>query len=215
MGQKVHPIGFRLGINKIWESKWFCEKMYSYWLLEDYKIRCFISNMYSTSGISNIMIERAGEKCKINIHTSKPGMIIGKRGSGIDQLKHKIKEISKSEIFINIYEIKSPEKNAILIANNIAQQIKKRVSLKRIIKRSILSAQKNGIHGIKILCSGRLNGAEMSRKEWYKEGRIPLQTIRANIDYGFAVANTTYGLIGCKVWLFKGEKLTLNIKKNI
>lgn len=205
MGQKVSPIGFRLGINKNWNSRWFKSRNYSDWVIEDYKLRSFISKTQKLAGIAKIVIERAGEKCKIGIYVLKPGIIIGKKGIGIDQLKLRLKNICKNDIFINIYEIKSPEINAQLIASHLAQQIEKRSSFRRVIKRAIFSAQKSGIRGIKIACSGRLGGAEMSRREWYKEGRIPLHTIRAHIDYGFSAAQTTYGLIGCKVWLFKGE----------
>lgn len=205
MGQKVNPIGFRLGINKNWDSRWFKSGNYSDWIIEDYKIRLFIFKTQKLAGITKIIIERAGEKCKVGIYSSKPGIIIGKKGIGIDQLKSKLKNICDSEVFINIYEIKTPESNAQLIASNIVQQIEKRVSFRRCIKRAMASAQKIGVEGIKIACSGRLGGAEMSRREWYKEGRVPLHTIRANIDYGFAIAKTSYGLIGCKVWVFKGE----------
>jgi small subunit ribosomal protein S3 len=205
MGQKVNPIGFRLGINKNWDSRWFKSGDYSDWIIEDYKIRSFILKTQKLAGLTKIIIERAGEKCKVGIYASKPGIIIGKKGIGIDQLKSKLKNICDSEVFINIYEIKTPESNAQLIASNIVQQIEKRVSFRRSIKRAMASAQKIGVEGIKISCSGRLGGAEMSRREWYKEGRVPLHTIRANIDYGFAIAKTSYGLIGCKVWVFKGE----------
>jgi len=215
MGQKVHPIGFRLGVNKNWNSRWFQTKKYAEWVIEDYKIRKFISTSYKLSMVSKIIIERAGEKCKVAIHAAKPGLIIGKKGSGIEQLKLKIKTMCSYDIFINIYEIKNPELDAQTIAFNISQQIKKRVSFRRSIKRAIASAQKSGVKGIKILCSGRLNGAEMSRREWHKEGRIPLQTIRANIDYGQSISNTTYGLIGCKVWIFKGEILNKKHSENI
>lgn len=213
MGQKVHPIGFRLGINKNWHSRWFKIKEYASCILEDYRIRCYIYNQYYLAGIAKVIIERAGEKCKIDIYTAKPGLIIGKKGIGIENLKLQIKIISNIAIFINIYEIKHSEINAQLIAINIAQQIQKRTAIKRIIKRTINSAQKMGVKGIKVLCSGRLGGVEMSRKEWSKNGRIPLQTIRANIEYGFSTANTTYGLIGCKVWIFKGEILNKKIYK--
>lgn len=205
MGQKVNPIGFRLGINKTWDSRWFRNSNYAAWVIEDKKIRDFINITQKHASIAQIIIERAGNKCRIAIHTAKPGLIIGKKGTGIDQLKEKIKKICKSEMFINIYEIKKPEINAQLIALSIAQQIEKRVSFRRTIKRAIIAAQRLGIKGIKVSCAGRLGGAEMSRREWHREGRVPLHTIRADIDYGFAAAKTTYGIIGCKVWLFKGE----------
>jgi len=209
MGQKVNPVGFRLGINKNWDSRWFHKKNCHKWIVDDNKIRSFIFNKQKLSGIAKIIIERAGVKCKIGIHAARPGIIIGKKGLGIENLKSKIREICNSEVFINIYEVKKPDVNAQLIANNITQQIEKRSPFRRCIKRAIISAQKIGIQGIKISCSGRLGGAEMSRREWYKEGRIPLHTIRANIDYGCSTAYTTYGLIGCKVWLFKGEILNI------
>jgi small subunit ribosomal protein S3 len=205
MGQKVHPIGFRLATNKNWKSRWFRVYGYSDWLVEDYKIRKFLKTTQKSAGIASIIIERAGEKCKVGIYVSKPGLIIGKKGLGIEQLKYKLKHLCNSDVFINIYEIKIPEINAQLIAESIAQQIEKRASFRRSIKRAIAAAQKMDIHGIKIACSGRLGGVEMSRREWYREGRVPLHTIRADINYAFSYAETAYGLIGCKVWLFKGE----------
>lgn len=205
MGQKIHPIGFRLIANKNWDSKWFRKHRYFEWLLNDYQIRLYILNIHKLAGIAKIIIERAGNKCKIGIHASKPGLIIGKKGIGIEQLKKHIKSTINNKIYINIYEIKKPEINAQLIANSITQQIEKRVSFKRCMKKSIFSAQKIGIRGIKILLSGRLGGSEMSRKERFLEGRVPLHTIKAFIDYGQSTSYTMYGTIGCKVWLFKGD----------
>lgn len=205
MGQKVHPTGFRLITNKNWKSRWFRIYGYSEWLVEDYKIRRFLHNTQKAACIAKIVIERAGEKCKVGVYVSKPGLIIGKKGLGIEQLKQKLRILCKNEIFINIYEVKIPEIDSQLIADSIVQQIEKRSSFRRTIKRAISSAQKMNIHGIKIACSGRLGGVEMSRREWYREGRVPLHTIRADINYAFAYAETAYGLIGCKVWLFKGE----------
>ncbi len=207
MGQKVNPIGFRLGVNKTWESKWFREAGYANWLIEDQKIRAFIRKQLKSGGIARVDIERAAAKCKIAIHAARPGMIIGKKGAGIEQLKAKLMKLVGGEIFLDIQEIRKPETNAQLVAESVAQQLERRVAFRRAMKKSISTAQKFGIKGVRIACSGRLGGAEMSRKEWYKEGRVPLHTIRANIDYGFAEANTTYGKIGCKVWLFKGEIL--------
>jgi len=204
MGQKVNPIGFRLKINKNWDSRWFSEKNYAKWIIDDYKIRFYIFKTQKASGIAKIIIERVGEKCKISIHSSKPGTIIGRKGIGIETLKKKIKYLCKSEIFISIYEIKKPDINAQLVADSITQQIEKRSSYRRCMKRAIANACKLGIQGIKISCSGRLNGAEMSRREWMLEGKVPLHTIRANIDYGTSISHTTYGVIGCKVWIFKG-----------
>jgi small subunit ribosomal protein S3 len=205
MGQKTNPIGFRLCIKKKWDSRWFKHYNYHQWILEDHKIRTLILQTQKLASVAKIIIERAGEKCKIGIHAVKPGLIIGKKGLGIEHIKKKIQSISENDIFINIYEIKHPELNAQLIAMSIAQQIEKRSSFKRSIKRAIISSQKTGVHGIKIACAGRLGGAEMSRREWYHKGRVPLHTLKAHIDYGCAVAHTTYGLIGCKVWLYKGE----------
>jgi len=207
MGQKVNPIGFRLGVNKNWDSRWLKKNNYSKWISDDHKIRLFIRNTQKLGGIAKIIIERVDKRCKIGIFASKPGIIIGKKGIGIDQLKTRIMKRFGNEVSINIYEIKNPEVNAQLISDSISQQIEKRAPFRRSIKRAVMLAQKMGIQGIKISCSGRLGGAEMSRREWYREGRVPLHTIRANIDYGFSEAHTTYGLIGCKVWLFKGEIL--------
>jgi small subunit ribosomal protein S3 len=207
MGQKVNPIGFRLGTNKTWKSKWFKESGYSTWLIEDQRLRTFIMNKLKKCGIADIKIERAASKCKIAIYSSKPGTIIGKKGSGIEHLKNKLLKLVNGDIFLDIREVKKPEIDAQLVAENIAQQLQRRIAFRRAMKKSISIAQKFGIEGVRISCSGRLGGAEMSRREWYKEGRVPLHTIRANIDYGFAEANTTYGKIGCKVWLFKGEIL--------
>ena len=210
MGQKVNPIGFRIGINRSWESKWFKEAGYANWLIEDQKLRYLIKTKFKSSGISKINIERAAVKCKIIIHAARPGIIIGKRGAGIEQLKIKLASLVSGDIFLDIKEVRKPETDAQLIAENIAQQLERRVAFRRAMKKSISTAQKFGVKGVKIACSGRLGGAEMSRKEWYREGRVPLHTIRANIDYGFAEANTTYGKIGCKVWLFNGEILPEN-----
>jgi small subunit ribosomal protein S3 len=205
MGQKVNPIGFRLKINKSWDSRWFSNKKYAEWLINDHLIRTFIMKTHKLSNIAKIIIERVGNKCKIGIHSSKPGVIIGRKGSGIESFKSKLKKLCNNEVFVNIYEIKKPDINAQLIANSIAQLIEKRHSFKRCMKKAVSNAIKIGVQGIKILCSGRLNGAEMARKEWILEGKIPLHTIRANIDYGNSNAYTSYGVIGCKVWLFKGE----------
>ncbi len=207
MGQKVSPIGFRLGINKTWESKWFSRDGYAAWLSEDLKIRNFIITDCKSAGISNVAIERAADKCKVNIYSARPGVLIGKKGADIDTLKKKIQAFSKSEVFLNIHEVRKPEADANLIAQKVAQELERRVAFRRAMKKVMSSAQKFGVLGIKVMCSGRLGGAEMARREWYREGRVPLHTLRANIDYGFAEANTTYGKIGCCVWLFKGEVL--------
>lgn len=206
MGQKVHPYGFRLGITKNWKSLWFADKKaYPGYLLEDIKIRKFIKKTLSQAAISNIEIERASNRLRIKIHSARPGVIIGRRGAEIDRLKEELQRITQKEIFIDIVEIKSPNLEAQLVAENIAFQLEKRIPFRRAMKKAIQSAMGNGAGGIKIRCSGRLGGAEIARSEGYKEGKVPLHTIRADIDYGFAEALTTYGLIGVKVWIYKGE----------
>jgi small subunit ribosomal protein S3 len=212
MGQKVNPIGFRLGINKTWTSRWFCKSGYHLLLREDIKIRLFINSNFKNASISRIIIERAANKCKVIICTNKPGIIIGKKRAGIDDLKNKLQKYSISKVFLNIKETKKTEIDAQFVADNIAQQLSRRIAFRRAMKKAITTAQKFGIKGIRVACSGRLGGAEMSRREWYKEGRVPLHTIRANIDYGFSESKTTYGIIGCKVWLFKGEVIGNNKK---
>ena len=201
MGQKVHPIGFRLGINKSWTSRWYAEKGFGKLLQEDLTIRKYLKRKLYQAGISKIEIERATNKIKINIFTSRPGMVIGRKGAEIDQLKKELQNITDKEIFINIHEVKKPEVDAQLIAENIALQLERRVAFRRATKRSVATALKLGAMGIKISCAGRLGGAEIARREWYREGRVPLHTLRACIDYGFAEALTTYGLIGIKVWV--------------
>lgn len=205
MGQKVSPISFRLGVNKTWISRWFCKKDYSRWLREDRYVRNFIRQRFKSAAIGKITIERAANKCRINIFSARPGVVIGRKGVGVEKLKLDIQKYSKIEVFLNIKEIRRAEIDAQLIADNISQQLTKRVAFRKVMKKSIMLAQKFGVKGIRVSCSGRLGGAEMSRKEWYKEGRVPLHTIRADIDYGFSEAQTSYGSIGCKVWLFKGE----------
>jgi len=201
LGQKVHPIGFRLGINKSWTSRWYAEKSFGKLLQEDLTIRKYLKKKLYQAGISKIEIERATNKIKINIFTSRPGMVIGRKGAEIDQLKKELQDITDKEIYINIHEVKKPELDAQLIAENIALQLERRVAFRRATKRSVATALKLGAMGIKISCAGRLGGAEIARREWYREGRVPLHTLRACIDYGFAEALTTYGLIGIKVWV--------------
>lgn len=208
MGQKVHPIGFRLGVIKTWNSRWFAEKDFGKLLLEDIKIKDFIKKRLALAGISNVEIERAANKLRVNIWAARPGIIIGKKGSEIEKLKAEVQKLTDHEVFITISEVQRPELDAQLVAENICQQLLKRVAFRRAMKRSVSSAIKFGAKGIKISCSGRLGGAEMARYEWYREGRVPLQTLRADIDYGFSEACTTYGVIGVKVWIFKGETLT-------
>ncbi len=207
MGQKVNPIGFRLGINKDWNSKWFAGKEYSNFVFEDYKIRKFLKNKLQQAGISKIEIERAANKVRVKLHTARPGLVIGKKGTEIQNLKKELEDKIKREFFIDIQEVRKPEVDAQLLAENIAMQLVRRVSFRRAMKKSVTSALRFGIQGIKIACSGRLGGAEMARREWYRKGRVPLHTIRADIDYGFAEAFTTYGVIGIKVTIFNGEIL--------
>lgn len=207
MGQKVHPTGFRLGIIRPWSSKWYEEKNYSKWLHEDLNIKDYIRKELAATGVSSIDIERMANKVKVTIHTAKPGIVIGKRGAGIEGLKAKLQRLSDGEIFVNIQEVRKPELDAQLVAESISQQMERRVSFRRAMKKSVQTAMKVGAEGIRIHCAGRLGGAEMSRREWYLEGRVPLHTLRADIDYGFAEAKTTYGIIGTKVWIFKGEVL--------
>ena len=201
MGQKVHPIGFRLGINKTWTSRWYAEKAFGKQLQEDLAIRKYLKKKLSQAGFSKVEIERATKKIKINIFTSRPGMVIGRKGAEIDNLKKELQTITDKEVFINIHEVKKPEVDAQLVAENIALQLERRVAFRRAIKKSVSTALRMGALGIKVSCAGRLGGAEIARREWYREGRVPLHTLRAHIDYGFAEASTTYGLIGVKVWV--------------
>ena len=206
MGQKTNPIGFRLGIIKSWESRWFSEKDYSKLLQEDITIRKFLKKKLSSAGLSKVVIERPAKLANITIHTSRPGVIIGKKGSDIEKLKKEIGNITEGDVSINIVEIKKPELDSQLVADNIAQQLERRVAFRRAMKRAVQSAMRLGALGIRVNCSGRLGGAEIARTEWYREGRVPLHTLRADIDYGVSRANTTYGICGVKVWIFKGEK---------
>ena len=207
MGQKVNPIGFRLGVIKTWDSKWYAEADFAQLLHEDIKIRAFLKKRLYNSGVSKIEIERAANKTKINIFTARPGLIIGKKGSEVETIKKDLANLTSKEIFININEVRKPELDAQLVAENVALQLERRIAFRRAMKKSVTSALKFGAKGIRITCSGRLGGAEMSRTEWYREGRVPLHTLRADIDYGFAEAKTTYGIIGIKVLIFKGEIL--------
>jgi len=209
MGQKVHPIGFRLGITRTWDSRWYSKRDYAKLLHEDIKLREYIKAKLFGAGIARIEIERAANKVKINVHTARPGIVIGKKGSGVETLKADVQKLSKNEVFLNIVEVKKPEANAVLIAENVAAQLEKRVAFRRAMKKAMTSAFKQGIKGIKIRVSGRLGGAEIARTEWYSEDSVPLHTLRANIDYGTAEARTTYGLIGVKSWVYHGEAQTL------
>ncbi|MBL7179735.1 MAG: 30S ribosomal protein S3 [Pseudomonadota bacterium] len=207
MGQKVNPIGLRLGIVKTWESRWFAGKKYADYILEDYKIRKFIKDKLYHAGIAKVEIERSAKRVRLRIYTSRPGIVIGKKGGEISLLKKELEKIVFHEVLIDIQEVRKPEIDAQLVAENIALQIVRRVAFRRAMKRGISSAMRFGAEGIKIICSGRLGGAEMARTEQYREGRVPLHTLRADIDYGFTGARTTYGIIGVKVFIFKGEIL--------
>jgi len=207
LGQKVNPIGFRLGVNKTWSSKWFAERNYSELLHEDIRIRKHIRNKFFHAGISKIEIERASDKAKVNIYTARPGIIIGRKGTEIEKVKKDIEKIMTGDVIINILEVRKPETDAQLVAENIALQLVRRVSFRRAMKRGVTTAMKFGVKGVRVACAGRLGGAEMARREWYREGRVPLHTLRADIDYGFAEARTTYGIIGVKVLIFNGEVL--------
>jgi small subunit ribosomal protein S3 len=207
LGQKVHPVGFRLGVIRTWESKWYAEKDYSGLLHEDLKLRDYLKKRLYHAGISKIEIERAASKAKVNIFAARPGIIIGKKGSEVEALKKDLAKLTDKEVFINIQEVRKPEVDAQLVAENVALQLERRVAFRRAMKKAVSQALKFGAEGVKIECSGRLGGAEMSRREWYREGRVPLHTLRADIDYGFAEAKTTYGIIGVKVLVFKGEIL--------
>ena len=206
MGQKVHPIGFRLGINRSWDSLWFAKKGdYGKYLIEDYKIRQFIKKNIKNAGVSEVVIERSSKKCIVSIHTSRPGFVIGKKGSDVDKIKKNLSKISSSDVSLNIKEIKKPELNAYLVAENIAQQLVKRIAYRKTMKRAIQSALRLGAKGIRVCLAGRLAGNEIARTEWLREGSVPLHTFRADVDYAEAEALTTYGIIGVKVWIYKGE----------
>ena len=207
MGQKVHPIGFRLGVIRSWDSKWYEERNYAKWLHEDIKIREFVKKALGHAGVSRVEIERAANKVKVNVHSARPGIVIGKRGAGIETVKKDLQAMTANEIFLNIVEVRKAETDAQLVSESIATQLERRIAFRRAMKKSVQTAMKFGAKGIRVACSGRLGGAEMSRYEWYREGRVPLHTLRADIDYGFAEAKTTYGKIGVKVWVFRGEVL--------
>jgi small subunit ribosomal protein S3 len=209
MGQKVNPIGFRLGITRTWDSRWYSKKDYAKLLHEDIKLRRYLKEKLYGAGISKIDIERAASKVKINVHTARPGIVIGKKGAGVEGLKADVQKMSGNEVLLNIIEVKKPEANATLIAENVASQLEKRVAFRRAMKKCMTAAFKQGIKGIKIRVSGRLGGAEIARTEWYSEDSVPLHTLRANIDYGTAEARTTYGVIGVKTWVYHGEAATL------
>ena len=207
MGQKVNPTGLRLGIVKTWDSKWYAGKKYSDYVLEDYNVRKFIKKKIYHAGIAKVQIERSSKRIRLRLFTSRPGIVIGKKGAEISELKKELEKMISQEVIIDVQEVKKPELNAQLLAESIALQIERRVAFRRAMKRGIQSAMRFGAEGVKVICAGRLGGAEMARTESYKEGRVPLHTLRADIDYGFTEARTTYGIIGVKVFIFKGEIL--------
>jgi len=214
MGQKVNPLGLRLGINRTWDSRWFAEKKYSDFLENDIKIRKYIESKLIKAGLSKVVIERSSKKIIILIHSSRPGIIIGKKGADIEKLKKELSKLTGSEINLNIIETKKPELDAKVVADNIAMQIENRAATKRVMKRAVQSALKLGAQGIRVCVAGRIGGAEIARVEWFKEGRVPLHTLRAKIDYAVSTAKTTYGTCGVKVWLYKGEKITKGNENN-
>jgi small subunit ribosomal protein S3 len=206
MGQKINPIGFRLGINRTWDSRWYANKReFGKLLHEDVAIRAYLTKELKQAGVSKVLIERPHKKCRVTIYSARPGVVIGKKGADIEKLRKKVADMTGSEVHLNIVEVRKPEVDATLVADNIAQQLERRVAFRRAMKRAVQSAQRLGAEGIKITCSGRLGGAEIARVEWYREGRVPLHTLRAEIDYGVATAHTAYGTNGVKVWIFKGE----------
>ena len=207
MGQKVNPIGMRLGVNRTWDSRWYADSAYADLLHEDLGIRRFLRKRLQQAGVSRIVIERPAKKARITIHTARPGVVIGKKGADIDKLRDELQKMTGSEVHLNIVEIRKPEIDAKLVAENIASQLERRVAFRRAMKRAVQSAMRLGADGIRINCGGRLGGAEIARTEWYREGRVPLHTLRADVDYGEATALTTYGTCGVKVWVFKGEIL--------
>ncbi len=207
MGQKVHPIGLRLGIIKTWDSRWFSQKNYAALLHEDIKIRKIVKERLMHAGVAKVEIERAGQKAKINIHTARPGIIIGKKGAEVDKLKKDLEAMTGKQMYINIQEIRRPELDAQLVSENIALQLERRIAFRRAMKKAVTSALRLGAQGVKIMCAGRLAGSEIARTEWYREGRVPLHTLRADIQYGFFEAKTTMGQIGVKVWIYRGDVL--------
>jgi small subunit ribosomal protein S3 len=208
MGQKVNPVGLRLGVNRTWDSRWFAGRAeYGKLLHEDMAIRATLMKNLKQAAISKIVIERPHKKCRVTIHSARPGVVIGKKGADIDKIRKIVAKMTESEVLINIVEVRKPEIDAVLVADSIAQQLERRVAFRRAMKRAVQSAIRLGAEGIRINCSGRLGGAEIARLEWYREGRVPLHTLRADVDYGTATAHTTYGTCGIKVWIFKGEIL--------
>ena len=207
MGQKVNPVGLRLGVNRTWDSRWFADESYAGLLQEDLKIREFLHKKLAQAGVSRIVIERPAKKARITIHTARPGVVIGKKGADIEKIRQDLGKLTKADVHLNIVEIRKPEIDAKLVAEGIAQQLERRVSTRRAMKRAVQSAMRLGAQGIRINCGGRLGGAEIARSVWYREGRVPLHTLRAHVDYGQAAARTTYGVCGVKVWIYKGDIL--------
>ena len=207
MGQKVNPIGIRVGINRTWDSRWFSDRNYADRLIKDLKLREYVRDKLKAAGISKVIIERAAQKTKVTVHTARPGVIIGKKGADIEKLRKDLSDRAGSDVALNIIEIRKPEIDAQLVAEGVAQQLERRVSFRRAMKRAVQSALRLGAQGIRINVSGRLGGADIARTEWYREGRVPLHTLRADLDYGFSEASTTYGIIGVKVWIYKGDIL--------
>ncbi|MEQ8370084.1 MAG: 30S ribosomal protein S3 [Alphaproteobacteria bacterium] len=207
MGQKVNPIGFRLGINRTWDSRWFADADYAGLLHDDIKLRAFIEKRLSGAGVSRIIIERPAKRARVTIHTARPGVVIGKKGADIELLRQDLARMAGGEVGLNIVEIRKPEIDARLVAENVAQQLERRIAFRRAMKRAVQSAMRLGANGIRIRCGGRLGGTDIARMEWYREGRVPLHTLRADIDYGTATARTNYGAVGIKVWVYKGDIL--------
>ena len=205
MGQKVHPVGFRLGTTKTWSSRWFAGKEYARLLHEDLEICRLVKEKLAHAGISKVEVERMGQKTRVTVHTARPGIVIGRRGSEVDQLRAELEKLSKNEVYIVVQEIKTPELDAQLVAENLAFQLGRQVSFRRVMKKAVTTAMRLGAKGIRISCAGRLGGAEIARSEWYREGRVPLHTLKADIDYGFAECQATYGKIGVKVWMLRDE----------
>ncbi len=215
MGQKTNPIGLRLGINRTWESRWFATREYAKWLDEDIRIRAYLKKRLYNAGVSKIEIERSGEKVIVNIFTARPGMVIGRKGAEVDMLRDELKHLCRKPVQINIKDVKKPELNAQLVAEHIAMQLEQRVSFRRAMKKTIASAMRMGAKGIRVQCAGRLGGAEMSRREGYSEGRVPLHTLRADIDFARATARTTFGTVGVKVWIYKGEVFPEEFRRSL
>ena len=205
MGQKVNPVGLRLNVNKTWDSRWFADKNYAGQLLEDLKIRAFLDKELKKASVSRIVIERVANKVNVVVFSSQPGLIIGKKGADIDNLKKKLSKMTKSDVNVNIVEVRRADVDAVITAKSIASQIERRISFKKAMKKAVQNALRSGAKGIRVSCAGRLNGAEIAREEWYREGRVPLHTLRADIDYGYARAETTYGVIGVRVWIYRGD----------